>query len=59
MIDRSRWLADIAAALRRSRVTALLGPRRAGKTTLARQIVPPDSPDGWRRSGRSVLFPIA
>ena len=44
MIERSRWLADIAAALRRSRVTALLGPRRAGKTTLARQIVPPDSP---------------
>jgi predicted AAA+ superfamily ATPase len=44
MIERSRWLADIAAALRRSRVTALLGPRQAGKTTLARQIVPPDSP---------------
>ena len=44
MINRSRWLADIAAALRRSRVTALLGPRQAGKTTLARQIVPPDSP---------------
>ena len=44
MIDRSQWLADITAALRRSRVTALLGPRQAGKTTLARQIVPPDSP---------------
>jgi len=44
MIERSRWLADIAAALRRSRVTALLGPRQAGKTTLARQIVPQDSP---------------
>ena len=44
VIDRSQWLADITAALRRSRVTALLGPRQAGKTTLARQIVPPDSP---------------
>jgi len=44
MIERSRWLADIAAALRRSRVTALLGPHQAGKTTLARQIVPQDSP---------------
>jgi ABC-type cobalamin/Fe3+-siderophores transport system ATPase subunit len=44
MIDRSRWLADIAAALRRSRVTLLLGPHQAGKTTLARQIVPQDSP---------------
>ena len=44
MIERSRWLADIAAALRRSRVTALLGPRQAGKTTLAWKIVPQDSP---------------
>ena len=44
MIDRSRWLAELHAALKRSRVTALVGPRQAGKTTLARQIVPPDSP---------------
>lgn len=44
MIERPRWLAVIRAALRRSRVTALVGPRQAGKTTLARQIVPPDSP---------------
>ena len=43
MIRRSRWLAEIRAALKRSRVTALVGPRQAGKTTLARQIVPPDS----------------
>jgi ABC-type cobalamin/Fe3+-siderophores transport system ATPase subunit len=39
-----RRCAGAAAALRRSRVTALLGPRQAGKTTLARQIVPQDSP---------------
>lgn len=44
MIERPRWLAAIRAALRRSRVTALVGPRQAGKTTLARRIVPPDSP---------------
>jgi predicted AAA+ superfamily ATPase len=44
MIDRPRWLADIRAALRRSRVTALVGPRQSGKTTLARRIVPTDSP---------------
>jgi predicted AAA+ superfamily ATPase len=44
MVQRSRWLAEIRAALRRSRVTALVGPRQAGKTTLARQIVPLDSP---------------
>jgi len=39
-------LADIAlvrAALRRSRVVALVGPRQCGKTTLARQFVAPES----------------
>src|SRR3990172_4975786 len=44
MIQRPRWLAEIRAALKRSSVTALIGPRQSGKTTLARQIVPPDSP---------------
>jgi len=44
MIERPRWLAVIRAALKRSRILALIGPRQAGKTTLARQIVPPDSP---------------
>lgn len=44
MIQRPRWLAEIRAALKRSRVTALAGPRQSGKTTLARQIVPADSP---------------
>lgn len=43
MIGRERWLSEIRAALRRSRVVALLGPRQVGKTTLARQIVPADS----------------
>jgi hypothetical protein len=43
MIQRPRWLAEIRAALKRSRVTALIGPRQAGKTTLARQIVPQES----------------
>ena len=44
MIERQRRLAEVRAALKRSRVTAIVGPRQAGKTTLARQIVPPDSP---------------
>lgn len=44
MIARPRWLAEIRASLKRSRVTALVGPRQAGKTTLARAIVPSDSP---------------
>ena len=36
MIDRPRYLASISSALDRSPVTALLGPRQCGKTTLAR-----------------------
>jgi hypothetical protein len=44
MIARAQRLAEVRAALKRSRVTALVGPRQAGKTTLARQIVPADSP---------------
>jgi uncharacterized protein len=40
MLDRPAALAHIKAALRRSRVVALIGPRQCGKTTLARQIVP-------------------
>jgi predicted AAA+ superfamily ATPase len=44
MIQRTRRLAELRAAVKRSRVTALVGPRQSGKTTLARQILPPDSP---------------
>ena len=44
MIERTQWLSEIRAALERSRVVALLGPRQSGKTTLAREIVPEDSP---------------
>lgn len=43
MIERPSLQADIEAALVRSRVVSLLGPRQCGKTTLARQIVPPSS----------------
>lgn len=43
MIDRLSDLSLVRAALRRSRVVALLGPRQCGKTTLARQFVLPDS----------------
>jgi uncharacterized protein len=44
VIQRTRRLAELRAALKRARVTALIGPRQAGKTTLARSIVPPGSP---------------
>src|SRR5438876_7284412 len=43
MIDRIRDRALVRAALRRSRVVALLGPRQCGKTTLAREFVAADS----------------
>lgn len=43
MIDRKTDMALVQAALKRSRVVALLGPRQCGKTTLARQLVPADS----------------
>lgn len=45
MIARPACLAELRAALKRSRVLALIGPRQSGKTTLARQIVPADSPN--------------
>lgn len=43
MILRARPLDRIRRALRRQRVVAVLGPRQAGKTTLARQLVPRQS----------------
>lgn len=45
MIKRSAVHATITAALARSRVVALMGPRQSGKTTLARQFVPVNSPN--------------
>jgi uncharacterized protein len=38
MIKRTEILGRIRAALKRSRIVALLGPRQSGKTTLARQL---------------------
>ena len=43
MINRKTDVELVRAALKRSRVVALLGPRQCGKTTLARQFVPADS----------------
>lgn len=40
VIVRKTELGLVRAALRRSRVVALLGPRQCGKTTLARELVP-------------------
>lgn len=43
MINRATTISAIETALARSRVTALIGPRQCGKTTLARRFVAPDS----------------
>ena len=43
MVNRKNDLKPVRAALKRSRVVALLGPRQSGKTTLARQFIAADS----------------
>lgn len=43
MIERPSLFSEIQAALQRSRIVALIGPRQSGKTTLAQMFVPPDS----------------
>lgn len=43
MLPRPVLTQRIGAALRRSRVVALVGPRQSGKTTLARTVVAPES----------------
>ena len=50
MIDRPQLLAGIKAALKRSRVVGLVGPRQSGKTTMARLLADPESPrySTWR-----------
>jgi predicted AAA+ superfamily ATPase len=43
MLERTYLHHTIQSALDRSRVVALIGPRQCGKTTMARQFVPPTS----------------
>jgi len=43
MLERTGLLQEVNAALKRSRVVALIGPHKCGKTTLAREIVLPGS----------------
>jgi len=44
MVERPRLVSALRAALRRSPVVALIGPRQCGKSTTARWIVDPASP---------------
>lgn len=43
MIERPSFVTEIQAALQRSRIVALIGPRQSGKTTLAQMFVSRDS----------------
>jgi predicted AAA+ superfamily ATPase len=43
MLPRNKLHADIQRKLETNRVVALIGPRQCGKTTMARQFVPPSS----------------
>jgi predicted AAA+ superfamily ATPase len=43
MIERPSYSTEIQAALQRSRIVALIGPRQSGKTTLAQMFVSSDS----------------
>ena len=43
MIERHKLLSQVSAALGRSRVVLLVGPRQTGKTTLARELLSEDS----------------
>ncbi len=45
MVKRGELLKRLHLALKRSRVVALVGPRQCGKTTIARELVDPESPN--------------
>ncbi len=45
MVKRRELLNRLRLALKRSRVVALVGPRQCGKTTIARELVDPESPN--------------
>ena len=59
MIDRKADIRAVRTALRRSRVIALLGPRQCGKTTLAREFVPPGSLDYFDLESPASLARLA
>jgi uncharacterized protein len=45
MVKRGELLKRLDLTLKRSRVVALIGPRQCGKTTIARELVDPESPN--------------
>ncbi|MGH8864345.1 MAG: AAA family ATPase [Burkholderiales bacterium] len=59
MIPRTGLLSHLRAALSRSRVVALVGPRQCGKTTLARAIVRADRANYFDLEDPASLAPSA
>jgi hypothetical protein len=59
VIARPEPLSRIRRALRRQRVVVLTGPRQCGKTTLARQILPPDAPGYFDLEDPASLLRLA
>jgi len=45
MVKPGELLRRLHLALKRSRVVAFVGPRQCGKTTIARELVDPESPN--------------
>src|SRR4030042_2220529 len=45
MVKRKELLKRLHLTLKRSRVVALVGPRQCGKTTIARDLLDPESPN--------------
>ncbi len=59
MLNRQRLDADVRAALLRSPAVALVGPRQVGKTTLARQLLGPASPNWFDLEDPQALAQLA
>ena len=59
MIDRSALFSAVRDALSRSPAVALVGPRQVGKTTLARALLPGDSPQWFDLENPQVEAQLA
>ena len=59
MIDRSALFSAVREALSRSPAVALVGPRQVGKTTLARALLPGDSPQWFDLENPQVEAQLA
>lgn len=59
MLARNSLAASVQAAMRRSPAVAVVGPRQVGKTTLARALLPADSPNWFDLEDPQVASQLA